>query len=117
MTRDYKLFIKDIVEAIKDIEVFIGEMDYEGFLRDKKTQKAVVWQIHVIGEATKNLPESVRQKYKEVPWKYMARIRDKIAHFYFGIDYEIVWKVVKERLPEIKLAVKKILKELTKSPE
>lgn len=113
MTRDYKLFVKDIVEAIKDIDIFIGNMDYEGFLKDKKTQKAVVWQIHVIGEATKNLPEAIRQKYKEVPWKYMARIRDKIAHFYFGIDYEIVWSVIKEKLPVIKSEIEKILKDLT----
>jgi uncharacterized protein with HEPN domain len=115
MSRDYKLFISYIVEAIKDVEVFIGEMDYEGFLKDKKTQKAVVWQIHVIGEATKNVPESIRNKYREVPWKYMARIRDKIAHFYFGIDYEIVWNVVKEKLPAIKPEIEKILLDLTKN--
>ena len=112
MTRDYKLFIKDVADAINDIEVFIGEMRYEEFLIDKKTQKAVVWQIHVVGEATKNIPESMREKYKEVPWKYMARIRDKIAHFYFGIDYEIVWNVIKEKLPEIKSMIEKILKDL-----
>jgi uncharacterized protein with HEPN domain len=113
MTREYKLFIKDIVEAIKDLELFIGEMDYEEFLKDKKTQKAVVWQIHIIGEATKNIPASIREKYKKAPWKYMARIRDKIAHFYFGIDYEIVWNVIKEKLPEIKPVIEKILKDLT----
>jgi len=113
MSRDYKLFIKDIVEAIRDIEDFIGEMDYEEFLKDKKTQKAVVWQIHIVGEATKNLPEFIREKYKEVPWKYMARIRDKIAHFYFGIDYEIVWKVIKEKLPGIKSEIENIPKDLT----
>ncbi|MCL4537399.1 MAG: DUF86 domain-containing protein [Nitrospirae bacterium] len=112
MSRDYKLFIKDIVDAIKDIDIFVGDIDYEEFLKDKKTQKAVVWQIHIIGEATKNIPESIRNKYKEVPWKYMARIRDKIAHFYFGIDYEIVWKVIKEKLPGIKPAIENILKDL-----
>ena len=113
MTREYKLFIKDIIEAIKDLELFIGEMDYEEFLKDKKTQKAVVWQIHIIGEATKNIPASIREKYKEVRGKYRERIRDKIAHFYFGIDYEIVWNVIKEKLPEIKPVIEKILKDLT----
>jgi len=112
MSRDYKLFIKDIVDAIKDIDVFVGDMDYEVFLKDKKTQKAVVWQIHIIGEATKHIPELIRGKHKEVPWKYMARMRDKIAHFYFGIDYEIVWNVIKEKLPDIKSATEKILKSL-----
>lgn len=115
MTRDYKLFIKDIADAINDIEVFIGEIGYEEFLIDKKTQKAVVWQIHIVGEATKNIPESIREKYKEVPWKYMTRIRDKIAHFYFGIDYEIVWNVIKEKLPGIKPMIEIILKDLDKN--
>ena len=115
MTRDYKLFIKDVADAINDIEVFIGEMRYEEFLIDKKTQKAVVWQIHIVGEATKNIPESMREKYKEVPWKYMERIRDKIAHFYFGIDYEIVWNVIKEKLPGIKPMIENILKDLAKN--
>jgi uncharacterized protein with HEPN domain len=53
MTRDYKLFIRDIIEAINDIEVFIGDMDFDTFLQDKKTMKAVVWQMHIIGEAKK----------------------------------------------------------------
>ncbi len=52
MTIDYKLFIKDIVEAISDIEDFIGQIDYEEFLKDKKTRKAIVWQIHIIGKAS-----------------------------------------------------------------
>ncbi|MCX8027836.1 MAG: DUF86 domain-containing protein [Thermodesulfovibrionales bacterium] len=81
-------------------------------MKDRKTQKAVVWQIHVIGEATKNIPLQIREKYKEVPWKYMARIRDKIAHFYFGIDYEIVWNVTKQKIPNIKGLIENILKDL-----
>lgn len=115
MNRDYKLFVKDILEAIKDIDIFMGDIDYEEFLKDKKTQKAVVWQIHIIGEATKNIPKTIREKYKDVPWKYMARIRDKIAHFYFGIDYEIVWNVIKENLPKIKPIIEKMLKDLARN--
>lgn len=112
MTRQYKLFIQDTVGAINDIEDFIREMDFDEFSEDDKTKSAVVWKINVIGEATKNIPKTVREKYKNVPWKYMARIRDKIAHFYFGVDYEIVWKVIKERLPEIKPLIEQILKDL-----
>lgn len=115
MTRDYKLFISDIADAIKDIEEFIGNMGYEEFLKDNKTKNAVVWEIHVIGEATKNIPSTIKSKYKKLPWKDMAGIRDKIAHFYFGIDYAIVWKVVKERLPEIRELIDGILKDLSES--
>lgn len=108
MIREYKLFLQDILDAIKDIDSFVKGMDFMDFCRDEKTKSAVVWKIEVIGEATKNIPQSVRSKYKEVPWKDMAKIRDKIAHFYFGIDYEIVWKVVKERLSGIKKDIKRI---------
>ncbi|MGQ9569802.1 MAG: HepT-like ribonuclease domain-containing protein [bacterium] len=112
MKRKDKLFIKDILQAIQNIEVFIGDMDIEEFYKDEKTKSAVVWEIHKIGEATKNVSKLMRDKYKEVPWRYMARMRDKIAHFYFGIDYEIVWDVVRKKLPEIKPIIGKILKDL-----
>jgi uncharacterized protein with HEPN domain len=112
MSRDYRLFIQDILKAIKDIDEFTSDMDFEEFCKDLKTHSAVVWKIHIIGEAVKNIPKFIRDKYKNMPWKYMARMRDKIAHFYFGIDYEIVWDVVKRKLPEIKPLIEEILKEL-----
>lgn len=110
MKREYKLFIQDILDAINDVDKFIEGMDLKDFCRDEKTRSAVVWKIETIGEATKNLPQSIRTKYKDIPWKDMAKIRDKIAHFYFGIDYDIVWKVIKERLPAIKPAVERMLR-------
>jgi uncharacterized protein with HEPN domain len=112
MKRDYSLFLKDILQSIADIESFIGNMDFAAFSSDKKTRGAVVREIEVIGEATKNVPKSIRDKHKELPWQDMAKMRDKISHFYFGINYEIVWKVVKERLPDIKSVVADILKEM-----
>ena len=112
MKRNHKLFVKDILDAIEKIEEFIGNMDFKKFIEDDKTKSAVVRKLEIIGEATKNIPKLIRQKYKELPWSDMAGMRDKIAHFYFGIDYEIVWKVIKERLPEIKPVIQKILNEM-----
>ena len=112
MTRDYSLFVKDILEAINYIETFVGNTSYEEFLIDERTKSAVVWKIHVIGEAAKNIPKAVRDDHKDLPWKYMTKIRDKIAHFYFGIDYEIVWQVATKKLPEIKPTIEKMLKAL-----
>ncbi len=114
MKRDYKFFIKDILEAIEKIEEFVGDMDFDEFVRDDKTASAVVRKLEIVGEASKNIPKSIRQKY-ELPWKDMARMRDKISHAYFGVDYEIVWKVVKEKLPEIKPTVRQILEEIKKT--
>jgi uncharacterized protein with HEPN domain len=112
MIRDHKLFIQDILDCVQKIEEFIGDMKYEDFVRDDKTSSAVVRKLEIIGEATKNVPKDIRQKYKEVPWSDMAKMRDKVIHFYFGVDYEIVWKVIKERLPEIKPMISRILKDL-----
>ena len=75
-----------------------------------------MWKIHVIGEATKNIPKTLRQKYRDIPWKDMAGMRDRIAHFYFGIDYEIVWKVINTNLPQIKPHIQKMLDDL-KGPQ
>lgn len=115
MTREHNLFVKDILDAIKDIEEFVGDMDFNEFCNDNKTRSAVVLKIEIMGEAVKNLPKEIRSKYKKIPWKDMAGMRDKISHFYFGIDYKIVWKVVKDRLPEIKPAIEKVFNDLTKN--
>lgn len=112
MKRGYKLFIEDIYECIEKIEKFIGDMEYENFLTDDKTNSAVIMKLEIIGEATKNIPKEIRQKYKEVSWKEMAGMRDKIIHFYFGVDYELVWEVIKKRLPEIKPKIRQIIKDL-----
>ncbi len=112
MTRDYRLFVKDIMEAIQDIEAFVGDMEFNAFQADRKTMSAVVWRLEVIGEAAKNIPVAIRGRYKELPWKDMAGMRDKISHFYFGIDLKIVWEVVKKKLPIVKPVIQKMLDEL-----
>ena len=112
MIREYKFFIQDILKALVDIDKFVAGMDFNNFLSDEKTKSAVVWQIQIIGEATKNIPKSITGDYKKIPWKYMARMRDKIAHSYFGVDYEIVWDVIKKRLPEIKSEIERMVNNL-----
>jgi uncharacterized protein with HEPN domain len=112
MKRDYKLFIKDLLECINKIEDFVVEMSFDEFMKDEKTKSAVVREIEVMGEAVKNIPSSIRERYKDIPWNQMAKTRDKIIHFYFGVDYEIVWRVIRERLPQIKPLVQRILKEM-----
>jgi uncharacterized protein with HEPN domain len=86
-------------------------MTYEQFIRDRKTLNAVVRSIEVIGEASKNIPESIRAKYKELPWKQMAGMRDKLIHGYFGIDTETIYKAAKTNIPQLKEPIQKMLKE------
>ena len=89
-------------------------MSFNEFMADEKTKSAVIREIEVMGEAVKNIPNFIRERYKDIPWRQIAKTRDKIIHFYFGTDYEIVWKVVKERLPDIKPLIHKILDDLEK---
>jgi len=110
--RDVKLYVKDILEAIKAIEKFVEGMNFENFKEDDKTSSAVIRKFEIIGEATKNIPQSIKEKYSHIPWKEMAGFRDKLIHFYFGIKYDIVWDTIKLRLPELRNNIEKLLKDL-----
>ena len=112
MTRTVDLYVKDIIQNMVDAEEFIQGLSYETFISDKKTFNAVVRSIEVIGEATKSIPESVRGRYPDIPWKEMAGMRDKLIHFYFGVDREAVWLTVKERIPAIRPIFELILRDL-----
>lgn len=108
--RDPKLYLKDILEAMDSIELFIGEMDFDEFKEDDKTSSAVIRKFEIIGEATKNLPEDIKKDYPDIPWREMAGMRDKLIHFYFGIKYELVWRTIKDVIPEIRPSLIEIYK-------
>lgn len=107
--RDY---IQDIMDCIKDAAAFIAGMTFDSFITDRKTINAVIRSIEVIGEAAKNVPETLRKKYPAIPWKKMAGMRDKLIHEYSGVDLEMVWKTTIEDLPSIKPIISKVLKDL-----
>jgi uncharacterized protein with HEPN domain len=77
-------------------------MDLETFQADDKTTSAVMRKLEVIGEAVKQIPDEIRQRHAQVPWREMAGMRDRLIHFYFGVDYRLVWRAIKERLPQVK---------------
>ena len=110
--RLYTDFIDDIVDAIQKVDNFIEGMTLEQFLADEKTSFAVIRALEIIGEATKNIPQTIKENYPDIPWKEMAGIRDKLIHDYFGVDLEVVWNTATEDLLELK---EKIDEALTKS--
>ena len=112
--RDLRDYLQDILDAVNDIEKFVAEMSYEQFIKDRKTLNAVVHSIEVIGEASKRLPESLKTKNSELPWREIAGMRDKLIHAYFGMDTETIWKTVKENIPQLKQTIKKMAKDQEK---
>ncbi len=117
MKRDFRLYIDDILEAIRNIEKYTEGLTMEDFLRDRKSIDAVIWNFQIIGEAVKHITPELRNKYPHVPWKLMAGMRDKLAHEYFGIRYDVIWETIKQRLPEVKPLMEEVLKELSKDIE
>ncbi|MCD4810430.1 MAG: DUF86 domain-containing protein [Methanosarcinales archaeon] len=113
--RDYGDFVQDILDSINDVENFIDGMEFEDFIKDKKTIYSVVRAIEIIGEAAKNVPEQIRTKYPDVPWKQMAGMRDKLIHEYFGVDLEILWETAKDDVPRLKTAVSKVFEDMGQS--
>jgi uncharacterized protein with HEPN domain len=104
-----KAYLQDILDSISDIELFIANITETEFYKNKEKKYAVVRALEIIGEAAKNLSKELRAKHKEIPWKDIAGMRDKLIHFYFGIKWELVWGTVKHKIPELKNQLLKIL--------
>lgn len=91
------------------IQEYINGHTVKSFQLDYKTIDAVVRNLEIIGEATKNLPDTLKVKYPDTPWKEMYRMRNRVSHEYFGIDYLIIWRIVTDYLPENLKQITKIL--------
>lgn len=115
MKRDYRDYIADILDSIKDIKTFVQGIKYTGFIRDRKTVNAVVRSIEIIGEASKKIPSALRAKYSSVPWKKMSGMRDKLIHEYFGVDTRILWEVATKEIYTIETPMKSILMDLNRN--
>ena len=115
--RDLSLYLIDITGAIESINSFIKGADFEAFKNDDKTVSAVVRKFEIIGEAVKQIPENLRIKHDKIPWKDISGMRDRLIHFYFGVDTQLVWTTIHERLPELKQVIEQILKDLSKDKE
>ncbi len=103
------MYLADILLAMDRIAEYIDGYDFISFKRDYKTVDAVIRNFEIIGEASKNLPIEIKEKYPDVPWQEMYYLRNKVSHEYFGIDYEIIWDVAINYLPENRQQIEKII--------
>ncbi|HUT28789.1 MAG TPA: DUF86 domain-containing protein [Sedimentisphaerales bacterium] len=116
MTRDLRLYIEDILDSIAKIEQYTSTMDEQGFLADTQVQDAVLRRLEIMGEAAKNIPQAIRDKYPQIPWKKIAGLRDILIHAYFGVNVRRAWKMARRDIFELKQELLKVEKDL-ENPE
>jgi len=107
--RTEKASLLDMIEAAERACAYCQTMDYDTFLQDERTQDAVVRNVEILGEAAKNISDSLRTKHSNIPWKNIAGMRDKLIHDYFGVNFDVVWSVVQTDLPPLIQQLKAIL--------
>jgi uncharacterized protein with HEPN domain len=110
--REFSDYVQDILNSMEEVEEFTKGITHNEFVNDRKTVNAVIRSLEVLGEAAKKIPERIKTKYPQVPWKRMSGMRDKLIHEYFGVDLEKVWLVVKEELPPIKPFIQQLNDEI-----
>jgi uncharacterized protein with HEPN domain len=112
---EFRDYLSDIIDAIEKIENFTRDISFEEFIEDDMRVFAVVRALEIIGEVAKNVSPEIKTNYPSVPWKEMARTRDKLIHSYFGVDLNVVWRTVNSNLPPLKDQISEILKDLESS--
>ena len=101
-------YLNDILESIADIKEFVGGMTFEHFAKDRKTVKAVVRSLEIVGEAANKIPRSILEQYPETSWQEIIGMRNRLIHEYFGVDLDIVWQTIEDDLASLEETVKRI---------
>src|SRR3989337_3602233 len=110
MHRNYKLYLDDILTSVNKIQTYVGDTSYEALLVNEMKLDAIVRNFEIIGEAASNIPAEIRDKYPFVEWRKISDFRNVLAHEYFGIDYKIMWDIIKNKLPNLRQDIKTIIK-------
>lgn len=112
MKRTYRDYVADLLAPLDEIEEFTRGLDFDSFSRDRKTVNPVLRSLEVMGEASKRIPNEMRRRYPDIPWRRMSAMRDKLIHEYAGVDLEIVWGVVKDELPPLRPLLERLWADL-----
>lgn len=114
-SKNYSDYLNDIIQYSRKAESFLEGVSLEDFKANEEKALAVIRALEVIGEAARNIPKPVRNKYPRVPWDEMTGMRDKLIHDYFGVNLVVVWRTVKEDIPSMTSAVEYMIQDLKAS--
>ena len=112
MPRDYKIYLKDVLESIAKIEEYTKGVSFEEFSRERMREDAIIRNLMTIGEAIKSVPKDIRSESPATEWDDMVGLRDILIHQYFGIELETIWDIIKKDLPKLKREVETLIKKL-----
>ena len=104
-----KLLLEDIIESAKKILQYTKGISFEEFSEDNKTVDAVIRNFEIIGEASSLIPDEIKDKYSEIDWHRIRGFRNRIVHDYFGVDLQIIWKIIHEQISGLITGISKIL--------
>jgi uncharacterized protein with HEPN domain len=103
--------VRDILDALQEIEAFTAQLSFEQFHADLKTIRAVEMNLIVIGEAAAAIPEEVQEAHTSVPWHLMRGMRNRIVHAYFAVDERILWDTIQSNLPDLQKQLQRLIDE------
>ena len=111
MSRNYDLYLQDIVVAVDRIAFYVEDVSRGEFEADQMRIDAVIRNLQIIGEAVKNIPDFIRKRAPSIPWQEIAGLRNRVTHVYFDVNIDIIWDVVQSELPTLKIQFQEIIKE------
>jgi uncharacterized protein with HEPN domain len=105
MAREIRLYLEDILESISKIEEYTKDINESEFYVNVEKQDSVLRRLEIIGEAVKNIPQEIKDKYQDIEWKKLAGLRDILIHAYFGVNLFRVWGIIRDDLPKIHIQI------------
>jgi len=112
MIKEPEIFVDHVLECIERIEQYIGQVTKDEFSRSVQLQDAVIRRIEIIGEAVKNIPSKIKDRYQDIAWKELAGMRDILIHQYLGVDLDLTWRAATKEVARLKKEMSKVKEDL-----